>query len=243
MQRKKGKKMKIIVGNWKMNGSVGALDDMMTHLSTVKTRNKVILCVPYTMLLVKSNKIAQIGAQDVSIHARGAYTGEVSAEMLAEMGAKYVIVGHSERRMYHDETNDIVRQKAKMALDNGITPIICVGETMEEKRSGKMLDVITSEVRESVPEDVRDDIIIAYEPRWAIGAGITPTPQDIAEAHKIIADTLSYMGLDGTPILYGASVNLANVDDIVAIKNVSGVLVGGASLKPDEFIPIIESVK
>ena len=226
-----------------MNGTHAALRQIMGELADVQTENKVVLCVPYTMLSVKSNDVVQIGAQDISMHARGAYTGEVSGAMLAEVGAKYVIVGHSERRMYHDETNDIVRAKAQMALENGITPIICVGETMEEKRAGKTFDVIVAGVRESVPAEVHDDIIIAYEPRWAIGAGITPEPEDIADAHRVIADTLSYMGLDGTPILYGASVNAGNVAGIVAIKNVSGVLVGGASLKPEEFIPIIENVK
>ncbi len=233
--------MKIIAGNWKMNGSRATLTAMMGALSEVKTENKVILCVPFTMIDTESSNNVQIGAQDISSHARGAYTGEVSGAMLAEIGTKYVIVGHSERRMYHDETNDIVREKAKMALENGITPIICVGETMEEKRAGKTLDIIEAGVRESVPEDVDGDIIIAYEPRWAIGAGVTPTAEEIATAHKVIADTLSYMGLDGTPILYGASINSENVADIVAIKNVYGVLVGGASLKIDEFVSIINN--
>jgi triosephosphate isomerase len=234
--------MKIIAGNWKMNGTRGALDEMLNAIKGVHTDNKVVLCVPFTMLRDGTENVA-IGAQDVSANVRGAYTGEVSGAMIAETGAKYVIVGHSERRMYHDETNDIVRAKATRALENGLTPIICVGETMEEKRAGKTMDVIVAGVRESVPEDVKDDIIIAYEPRWAIGAGITPTAQEIADAHKVIADTLSYMGLNGTPILYGASVNAANVADIVAIENVGGVLVGGASLKPQEFIPIIENVQ
>jgi len=234
--------MKFVVGNWKMNGSREILREMIDKVSGIKTENRVVLCVPFTMLGEKSDIIA-FGAQDVSSHERGAYTGEVSGAMLVAAGAKYVIVGHSERRMYHDETNDIVREKATRALENGLRPIICVGETMDEKRAGKTLDVITSAVRESVPSDVHDDIIIAYEPRWAIGAGITPTTEDIATAHRVIADTLSYMGLDGTPILYGASVNAANVSDIVAIENVAGVLVGGASLKPDEFVPIIENAK
>lgn len=234
--------MKIIAGNWKMNGTRAALDEMLGAIAGVKTENKVVLCVPFTMLCA-GNDVAAIGAQDISANVRGAYTGEVSGVMIAETGAKYVIVGHSERRMYHDETNDIVRAKATRALESGLTPIICVGETMDEKRAGKTFDVITADVRESVPSDVRDDIIIAYEPRWAIGAGITPTTQEIADAHKVIADTLAYMGLSGTPILYGASVNAGNVADIVAIENVGGVLVGGASLKPQEFIPIIENVK
>ena len=232
--------MKFVIGNWKMNGSREILREMIEKTNGIKTENRVVLCVPFTVLGEKSEIIA-FGAQDVSAHERGAYTGEVSAAMLIAAGAKYVIVGHSERRMYHDETNDIVREKATRALDAGLTPIICVGETMDEKRAGKTLDVITAMVRESVPNDVHDDIIIAYEPRWAIGAGITPTVEDITTAHRVIADTLSYMGLDGTPILYGASVNSTNVADIVAIENVAGVLVGGASLKPDEFVPIIEN--
>ncbi len=234
--------MKTIIGNWKMNGSRAKLAEMIADLSQIETQNRVVLCVPFTMLDIDSGTI-NLGAQDVSAHKSGAYTGEVSAEMIAEVGAKYVIVGHSERRMYHDETNDIVRAKAQMALENGITPIICVGETMDEKRAGKTMDVIEACVRESVPNDVHDDIIIAYEPRWAIGAGITPTTQEIADAHRVIADTLSYMGLDGTPILYGASVNVSNASDIVAIKNVGGLLIGGASLKSADLIPIIESVK
>ncbi len=232
--------MKIIAGNWKMNGTRADLDNMIATIDAEKPKNRVILCVPFTILCKGTDSVA-IGAQDISTHARGAYTGEVSGAMIHETGARYVIVGHSERRMYHDETNDIVRAKAEMALENGLTPIICVGETMDEKRAGKTLDVIESGVRESVPENVHDDIIIAYEPRWAIGAGITPTTEDIATAHRAIAETLSYMGLEGTPILYGASVNAENVADIVAIKNVSGVLVGGASLKPDQFIPIIQN--
>ena len=234
--------MKIIAGNWKMNGSREKLSEMLNALRVVKTENRVILCVPFTMLGMESGWVS-LGAQDVSSHESGAYTGEVSATMIADTGAKYVIVGHSERRMYHDETNDIVRAKAQMAIEHGITPIICVGETMEEKRSGKTMDVIVSGVRESVPNDAHDDVIVAYEPRWAIGAGITPTAQEIADAHRAIAETLSYMGLGGTPILYGASVNAGNIRDIVAIKNVDGVLVGGASLKPQDLIPIIEGAK
>ena len=234
--------MKIIAGNWKMNGSRAALSEMVSALQVVETDNKVILCVPYTMLCIDSGRAA-LGAQDVSAHEKGAYTGEVSATMIAETGAKYVIVGHSERRQYHEETNSIVRQKAAAALSAGLTPIICVGENMDEKQAGKTMAVIEAGVRESVPSDISGDIIIAYEPRWAIGAGLTPTEAEIAEAHKLIADTLDSMGLSGTPVLYGASVKAANAADIMSIPNVGGVLVGGASLKPDDFIPIITSVK
>ena len=234
--------MKVIAGNWKMNGSRDALVDMVAALQNIETENNIILCVPYTMLAVPSGRVF-IGAQDVSTHDHGAYTGEVSAQMIAATGAKYVTVGHSERRQYHGETNDIVRQKATIALAAGLTPIICVGETMDEKQAGKTMDIIESGVRESVPNDPDGKIIVAYEPRWAIGAGLTPTDAEIATAHKLIADTLADMGLAGTPVLYGASVKGTNAAQIMSIPNVDGVLVGGASLKPDDFIPIITSVK
>ena len=225
-----------------MNGSRENLVNMVAALQNIETENTVVLCVPYTMLGVTSDNIA-LGAQDVSTHDHGAYTGEVSAQMVADTGAKYTIVGHSERRQYHGETNDIVRQKAASALAAGLTPIICVGETMDEKQAGKTMEIIESGVRESIPNDVNGKIIVAYEPRWAIGAGLTPTDEEIAAAHKLIADTLSDIGLDGTPVLYGASVKGSNSAQIMSIPNVDGVLVGGASLKPDDFIPIITSVK
>ena len=234
--------MKIIAGNWKMNGTRSNLETMVHDLESVDTKNTVILCVPFTMLGVKSDRIS-LGAQDISAHTHGAFTGEVSATMVADTGAKYAIVGHSERRAYHGETNDTVREKAAMALANGLTPIICVGETMEEKQAGKTMAIIESGVRESVPTDVTAPVIIAYEPRWAIGAGLTPTDQEIATAHTLIANTLADMGLAGTPVLYGASVKGSNAAQIMSIPNVDGVLVGGASLKSDDFIPIITSVK
>lgn len=234
--------MKIITGNWKMNGSQTALDKIISDLSNIDTPNTVILCVPYTMLNTKSDKIS-IGAQDISKHTSGAYTGEISGQMIAETGAKYVIIGHSECRQYHCDTNSDVRQKTEQALKNGLIPIICVGETMDEKQAGKTMDVIESGVRECIPSDTNSKIIIAYEPRWAIGAGLTPTSAEIAMAHNLIAKTLCDMGLSGTPILYGASVKGTNAAEIMSIPNVDGVLVGGASLKSDDFIPIITSVK
>ena len=234
--------MKIIAGNWKMNGTRTALSEMINALQNIDTQNTIILCVPYTLLNIDSGRIA-LGAQDTSTHDHGAYTGEVSAQMIAETGAKYVIVGHSERRQYHGETNNIVQQKAAAAMVAGLIPIICIGETMDEKQSGIAMQVIESGVRECVPPNTNKNIIIAYEPRWAIGAGITPTDDEIAAAHKLIADTLSNMGLTNIPILYGASVKATNAAQIMSIPNVDGVLVGGASLKPDDFIPIITNVK
>lgn len=224
-----------------MNGTATALREMQTALANISTENTVILCVPFPFLNVTTGPAA-IGAQDVSAHDHGAFTGEVSATMLADLGVKYAIVGHSERRMYHNESNEIVRQKAQMALAHGITPIICVGETMDEKNAGKTMEIIESGVRESVPGD-GGDVIVAYEPRWAIGAGITPTDDEIAAAHTLIAETLVKMGRGGTPILYGASVKGGNAAEIMSVTNVDGVLVGGASLKPDDFIPIIMATK
>ena len=225
-----------------MNGTRAGLDDMIARLADVETTNRVVLCVPFTMVRAGNDRVA-VGAQDVSAHDKGAYTGEVSAAMLADAGARYVIVGHSERRQYHGETNDIVREKATAALNAGLTPIICVGETMAEKQAGKTMAIIESGVRESVPTNPAGAVIVAYEPRWAIGAGLTPTDAEIADAHTLIADTLKSMGLVGTPVLYGASVKGSNAAQIMGIAHVDGVLVGGASLKPDDFIPIITSVK
>ena len=233
--------MKIIAGNWKMNGTRSGLSEMQTALAGVNTENRVILCVPFTFIDGTTGPAA-IGAQDVSEHDHGAFTGQVSATMLADAGAKYVIVGHSERRMYNGDTNEIVRHKAEMALSAGITPIICVGETAEERDAGKTLEIIESGVRESVPMG-NGGVIVAYEPRWAIGAGITPSNDDIATAHKMIADILKSMGRGDTPILYGASVKGTNAAEIMSIPHVDGVLVGGASLKSDDFIPIITAIK
>ena len=233
--------MKIIAGNWKMNGTQENLVKMIQDLSAIDTKNAIILCVPYTMLCIDSGKIA-LASQDISAHDHGAYTGEISAKMVAATGAKYTLIGHSECRQYHGDTNATVRAKAEQALSNGLTPIICVGETMDEKQAGKTMEIIESGVRESVPAVVNSNIIIAYEPRWAIGAGITPNSNEIESAHELIAKTLDDMGLGGTPVLYGASVKGSNALEIMSIPHVDGVLVGGASLKSDDFIPIITSV-
>lgn len=224
-----------------MNGSAEMLANMINALRDVKTDNRVIICPPYTYLGAASISPFAMGAQDISEFESGAYTGQVSGRIIAETGAKYAIVGHSERRQYNGETNAVVHAKASAAIKNNLTPIICVGETMDEKESGNALAVIEQGVRESVPS-CSPAIIVAYEPRWAIGAGITPTTAEIAAAHELIAKTLESMGLGGTPILYGASVKGSNAAEIMAIPNVDGCLVGGASLKPDDFLPIIMAV-
>ncbi len=221
---------KIIAGNWKMNGTRAMLDTMFDALKNVKTENKIIICPPFTLL---GTGTVATGAQDCSPHESGAYTGEISAEMIAETGAKYVIVGHSERRQYHNETNEIVRAKATRALAAGLTPIICVGETKEQYDAGKTLEVIEEQIRNSIPNH---DFIIAYEPVWAIGTGLVPTTDDIARVHAHMRT------LTPAPLLYGGSVKGSNAAEIMSIENVDGVLVGGASLKPDDFITIIEAI-
>lgn len=234
--------MKYIIGNWKMNGSIEELQRRIEILETVKTDHRVIICPPFTMLNVKSDRI-ELGAQDISMHDHGSYTGEVSGQMIAQTGAKYVIVGHSERRKYHNETNEMVRAKAEQAIANGLIPIICIGETVEEKNAGKTAEIIERDLRGSMPTDVKSEIMVAYEPRWAIGTGVIPTITDIGNAHKLIADILESIGLGGTAILYGGSVNAENGPDIMATPNVDGALIGTSFLKMETFVPIIESVE
>ena len=227
--------MKIIIGNWKMNGNIADKKSMLTALSAVKTNNKIVLCLPFTLLNGDTHGIT-IGAQDVSNHENGAFTGDISAQMLKELNAQYVIVGHSERRLYHNETNELVREKANMAIKHGIIPIVCVGETMEEKNTGHTTSVIKQMLLESAPNN--GDFIVAYEPRWAIGTGQTPTTNEIVTAIKTIFDTLP----SPMPIIYGGSINATNAREIISIPYIDGLLIGGASLKSDTFLPIIKSI-
>lgn len=225
---------KIIAGNWKMNGDVQTMKNMLGALKSVETDNQVIICPPFTLLgHIDGAGHIEFGAQDCSAYENGARTGEISAAMIAATGAKYVIVGHSERRQYHGETNEVVAGKAAAAFAHGLVPIICVGESLADKEAGKTLEVIGQQVKNSIPSSAKS-FIIAYEPVWAIGTGLVPTDKDIASVHEYIA------ALVPAPILYGGSVNKSNAAQIMSIENVAGVLVGGASLKPDDFVPILK---
>ena len=239
-QIKKGRNMKFIIGNWKSNGNVDKKESMIKSLKSVKTDNKVILCLPFH-LLGGGNSVVEIGAQDISLYPNGAYTGDISGQMLKESNVKYVIVGHSERRKYHNETNEIVRKKSENAIANGIIPIICVGESETDKKAGRTLSVVKKMLLDSIPTN--GDFIIAYEPCWAIGTGVIPTNEEISAVHETLFKALSKIGRDKTPILYGGSVNSTNASEIMSINNVHGVLVGGASLKYDTFLPIINAAK
>lgn len=235
--------MKIIIGNWKMNGDAELLDEMMKNLAEINTENRVILCVPATLLRPGTGAV-MIGAQNVSKYESGAHTGDISAALVSATGASTTLVGHSECRAVQHDTNADVAKRAELGLKSDLMPIICIGETAEEHNAGETHKIIEQGVRESIPSNATNgSFIIAYEPRWAIGTGMTPTMDEIAENHKIIRKILNEMGFDETPILYGGSVTATNAKEIMSVENVDGVLVGGASLKKDDFIPIITSVK
>ena len=231
--------MKFIIGNWKMNGNTEQKDVLLKSIKNVQTNNKIVICLPFTLLHGNDFGIT-IGAQDISEHTNGAYTGDISGQMLKDANIKYVIVGHSERRFYHNETNDIVKAKATTAVAYGITPIICIGETQGERNMGRTMSVIKKMLLESVPD--YGEYIIAYEPRWAIGSGTTPSVSEIKAIHETIFKTLRNINRENTPILYGGSVDEENAKTITSVAHVDGLLIGRASLKSDTFLPIIKSI-
>lgn len=231
--------MKFIIGNWKMNGNTEQKDVLLKSIKNVQTNNKIVICLPFTLLHGNDFGIT-IGAQDISEHTNGAYTGDISGQMLKDANIKYVIVGHSERRFYHNETNDIVKAKATTAVAYGITPIICIGETQSERNTGRTMSVVKKMLLESVPD--YGEYIIAYEPRWAIGSGTTPSVSEIKAIHETIFKTLRNINHENTPILYGGSVDAENAKTITSVAHVDGLLIGRASLKSDTFLPIIKSI-
>jgi triosephosphate isomerase len=243
----------LIAGNWKMNGlraSILEVEKLAELLAKgTPPRCTVAICPPATLLNMINRAGAPagivLGAQDCHPAASGAHTGDLSAPMLADAGAQYVIVGHSERRADHGETDDLVRQKAIAVMAAGLTPIICVGETRAEREAGQADAVIARQLQGSVPDQAaNDDVVIAYEPVWAIGTGLTPTLQDIENMHKSIrAQLVERFGGRGASarILYGGSLKPANAAEILALGEVNGGLVGGASLLANDFYAIISA--
>jgi triosephosphate isomerase len=240
---------KLVVGNWKMNGSLAALAELapIAEASRKAGGVDVALCPPFTLIpsaVARSGGLA-IGGQDCHSDASGAHTGNVSAAMLAEAGARLVIVGHSERRAEQGETDPIVRAKAEAALDRKLQAIVCVGESESERESGRALDRVSAQLAGSLP-DLRQEaeLVVAYEPIWAIGTGRTATPADVAEMHAHVRRSLTERFGDAgarVRILYGGSVNAANSTALFAVDNVDGALVGGASLTAAQFVPIVEA--
>jgi len=243
----------VIAGNWKMNGLRSALGEIeklvaATHGDAAPDAD-ILVCVPATLISeaakITAGSNVKIGGQDCHIWESGAHTGDISAEMLADAGASHVIVGHSERRTDHNETDRNVSGKAEAALRAGLTSIVCVGETREERQAGEALAVVEKQLAGSLPFEANlAPIIVAYEPVWAIGTGLTPTLDDIAEVHAAIRAFL-IKRVEGRgakmPILYGGSMKPDNAEDILSVAEVNGGLVGGASLKADDFITIIHA--
>jgi triosephosphate isomerase len=242
----------LIAGNWKMYGLGAAVEEarkVAQDLAARPARARVAICAPATLVdrLARAMQGADVivGGQDNHTEASGAFTGDISAEMLADAGARMVILGHSERRACHGETDALVAAKVKAALRAGLEPIVCVGETRAEREAGHTLELICRQARESVPADiVGSSFALAYEPVWAIGTGLTPTLEQIEEAHVALrgalAEALGQAGA-GAPILYGGSVKPANAVEILKAREVGGALVGGASLKADDFVAIIRA--
>ncbi|GJE39407.1 triose-phosphate isomerase [Methylobacterium persicinum] len=245
-----GGRRPLVAGNWKMNGtrsSIAVVEQIRENLSPdLAARIDVLICPPSTLIgscvaATYGSSIA-IGGQNLHARTSGAFTGSISAEMLADLGAKYVIVGHSERRAYHHETDDGVHAKALGARRAGLCGIICVGETIEEREQGRALDIVRAQLAIGLPKGATAaDTVIAYEPVWAIGSGRTPTPRDIAEVHASLREMLDKLAGDEARkirILYGGSVKPSNAREILSLDNVDGALVGGASLVAEDFLGI-----
>ncbi|MBD5423039.1 MAG: triose-phosphate isomerase [Mycoplasma sp.] len=235
---------KIIIGNWKMNKTSNEVKDFFKKFSSTKFNVKpntiygiaAPACELPFAVAERPSKDFVISSQDISKHLSGAYTGEISALMLKDLDVTYAIVGHSERRTYHKETNEDINQKAKTALENGITPIICVGETLDEYESNRSKEVVETQVKECVKGLNLNKIVIAYEPVWAIGTGKTATNDYAQEMCKVIRNLTS----NNTLIQYGGSVTPDSIDELLKQPDVDGALVGGASLNAESFIKLIE---
>ena len=243
-------RQKIAAGNWKMNGTSAALAELAEIAHELPLDGPtVVICPPFPLLFraVETTDSIAIGAQDCHAEASGAFTGDISAEMIADAGASFVIVGHSERRDTHSETNSDVRNKAEAAHGAGLTAIICIGESLEDREANNTLDIIGGQLAGSIPNDVTaTNTVIAYEPIWAIGTGKVPTIAQIIEVHDFIrAELADRFGNDiasAVPLLYGGSVKASNAAAIFEAANVDGALVGGASLKAKDFTPIIAAL-
>lgn len=245
----------IVAGNWKMNTSlpegIQLAKDVRSSIEGKNLNCEVILGVPFTHLSEVAKAVAgspiKVAAENCASESKGAFTGEVSAEMVASTGATYVILGHSERRQYYHETSDILKKKVELALANQLKPIFCIGEVLEEREAGKHFEVVERQVKKALfglSESDFKNIVLAYEPVWAIGTGKTATSDQAQEIHahirKIIADKYGKSIADNTTILYGGSANGGNAKELFSKPDVDGGLIGGASLSAEKFLPVIE---
>ena len=244
------KSIPLVAGNWKMNGLVASRSELAKIIAgagALTGKAELMVCPPATLIadfaVAARGSAVTVGAQDCHVAPSGAHTGDISAEMLRDAGAEAVIVGHSERRIHHGEQNADVRAKALAARRAGLLAIVCVGETQEERERGQTSDVIASQLVGSLPDRAGGaSLVVAYEPVWAIGSGLTPSPHDVAEVHRAIrvhlTERFAHEG-EKIRILYGGSVKPENAEGLLSVANVDGALVGGASLKAEEFLRII----
>ncbi len=242
-------KKKLIAGNWKMNGSIEANDSLVRAVlaGLGSPGCAVAVCAPAPYLaqlqMLRASSALELGAQDVSAHDKGAYTGEVSAAMLREFGVRYAIMGHSERRQYHGESDALVADKAKAALAQGITPIVCVGETLAEREAGRTEEVVKRQLAAVIHTNGHciSELVVAYEPVWAIGTGKTASPEMAQAVHAVLRAQLKAATpqADRVQILYGGSMNAANAAELLAQPDIDGGLIGGASLKAADFLTIV----
>ena len=238
---------KIIAANWKMNGSINFINKFLNDLDDLTFENIhnqsicIIICPPFTHSYLVANKLKNcyLGGQNCSLFLEGAYTGDVSASMLNDIGCQFCLVGHSERRTIFNETNNEVSIKAINSLKNNIHPIICVGETLQQKNANQTKEILSKQISESMNYDSNNNnnTIIAYEPVWAIGSGLTPSLNEIDEIHNFLKNEIR--GYENYKILYGGSVKSANSKEILNLDSVDGLLIGGASLNVDEFKKIL----
>ena len=246
---------KVIAGNWKMNKLPNETITFFEELAPLvkNTKNEVIICAPYTDLfyaiLSAQNTNIKIGAQNMHWEENGAYTGEISPQMLKSIGVEYVIIGHSERRQYFAETDETVNKKVKAAHNVGLKPIVCVGETLSQREFGKAKEIVTNQIKSGLKDLTKNEImstIVAYEPIWAIGTGKTATKEDANETIKWIREELEKIygkeNADKVIIQYGGSVKSENAKELFEMSDIDGGLVGGASLKPDEFAKIVNAI-
>ncbi|MCL2566757.1 MAG: triose-phosphate isomerase [Alphaproteobacteria bacterium] len=246
----------LIAGNWKMNGTIEDSKTRINGINDFISKNgdkgaEILVCPPFTLLSAvisyTKNTEIKVGAQDCHFNKSGAHTGDISAAMLTDIGCKYVILGHSERRANHGETNEIVQSKSTAALENNLNVILCIGETLEERKQNKTIAVVENQIKNSLSAlATAENTVIAYEPIWAIGTGLTPTTAEITEVHMAIRKFLASIKGDAfaqnTRILYGGSLNPNNAKEILAIADVDGGLIGGASLKAEDFCKIIDAI-
>jgi triosephosphate isomerase len=239
----------LVAGNWKMNGltaSAAQFGKIIQGAGALAGKADLMICPPATLIMSFVTQAAsseiEIGGQDCHAEPSGAFTGDISAEMLADLGAQAVIVGHSERRTMHQETDAEVRAKARAAWRAGLTAIVCIGETRAEREAGLTLDILGRQLDGSIPDGATGtSLVVAYEPVWAIGTGLTPTTADVAQAHEFIRQRLASRAsaaAEAVRILYGGSVKPSNAKELMDVANVDGALVGGASLKSEDFLGI-----